>query len=106
MQLIDRTKLIAEMDVMIRTGFCKPGDLLRLATQQPVVDQNINWIKCKDRQPDREGKYLTTIFAGEFTIIRTATWIPRSQKWIPDVEGYLNNVVAWMELPEAYGKAK
>ena len=63
----------------------------------------MNWIRCKDRLPEKEGRYLVTEFAGEFRDVYTALWIPKSGKWIPDRSGmWGRGVVAWMPLPEPY----
>ena len=61
------------------------------------------WVRCKDRLPEEEKRYLVTEFAGEFKDVYTALYVPKSGKWIPDGIGmWSRGIVAWMELPEPY----
>lgn len=69
----------------------------------------MNWIYCKDRIPEREGKYLVTIMSWEHIRVNIATFIPaywdvmygqQKAKWLPISEGNHDNVIAWAELPK------
>lgn len=73
----------------------------------------MSWIACKERLPEKEGKYLVSIMSGEHNRVNIATWIPehndtmyghRKAKWLPVYEGNHDNVIAWMELPKSYGE--
>ena len=59
------------------------------------------WIPVSERLPEKEGKYLTTIFNG-IQYIMTCDYHPYSRCWFPDDECASDNVIAWMPLPEPY----
>lgn len=65
------------------------------------------WIRCKDRLPEKEKHYLVTEYAGEFMDVYTALYVPKSGKWVPDRLGmWSRGIVAWMELPDPYKEVK
>ena len=66
----------------------------------PTVDHSMKWIRCKDKLPEKEGHYLVSIFSGEFRHTNIATYVPKTNKWIPDSYGNWDHVKAWMPLPE------
>ena len=60
------------------------------------------WIPVSDGLPEKEGRYLTTIF-NVVTYIMVCDYHPYSRCWCPDDECASDNVIAWMPLPESYG---
>lgn len=71
------------------------------------------WISCKEKMPDKSGKYLVTMFCnnGEYHVdFLTYGYTGKHNNkmcfhqwddcfWQCDI---YNNVIAWMPLPEAY----
>ena len=56
----------------------------------------MEWIKCSERMPERDGRYLA--FDGE---IVTVDYNAAHEVWSIDGEGFNKNVFShWMPLPE------
>ena len=66
------------------------------------------WIPCSERQPDKEGDYLVTLWDDGRTWVEIALWNETfSGRWqavlYNDVDySDISNVIAWLPLPEPY----
>ena len=66
------------------------------------------WIPCSERQPDKEGDYLVTLWDDGRTWVEIALWNETfGGRWqavlYNDVDySDISNVIAWMPLPEYY----
>ena len=79
----------------------------------PSVQPTYGWINAEDRQPELTSDYLVTVGVNSLRIhmhneIRTALYNTFLKKWFvhESETSIVGDVIAWMPLPQAYGKDK
>lgn len=60
------------------------------------------WIPCSERLPNDEKRVLCTVQSGEYFYVVPCVFIQSTRRWLPDVHGNHDNVIAWRPLPEPY----
>lgn len=64
--------------------------------------EQIRWIPCNERLPEKNGNYLVTVESSDGTAsIKYQTVEHYGPEWLHD-EGKKRKVIAWMPLPEPY----
>ena len=107
-RLIDADALIEEIDCSADIGgiLGKVVDEVKLyakvmAQATPTIKTQ-KWIPCSERLPDNEKRVLCTVQSGEHFCVVPCIFIQHTRRWLPEVYGNHDNVIAWMPLPRPY----
>lgn len=73
--------------------------VLKVLESLPTAQQ---WIPCSERLPDNEKRVLCTVQSGEHFSVVPCIFIQHTRRWLPEVYGNHDNVIAWMPLPEPW----
>ena len=77
-------------------------DICESLEELPSAEPDQHWIPCSERLPDNEKRVLCTVQSGEHFCVVPCIFIQHTRRWLPEVYGNHDNVIAWMPLPEPY----
>ena len=102
MRLIDAEEVIKAIDrhtFDTFDGLCLDADITVILEEVPTAQQ---WIPCTETLPDNEKRVLCTVQSGEHFSVVPCIFIQHTRRWLPEVYGNHDNVIAWMPLPEPW----
>ena len=83
-------------------GYMDTKSIIELIEDAPTIEPEQHWIPCSERLPDNEKRVLCTVQSGEHFCVVPCIFIQHTRRWLPEVYGNHDNVIAWMPLPEPY----
>ena len=84
-----------EGDINLQVGVINGVMYSRKIVQEVAEEYNNGWIPCSERLPEKEGKYLVTLY--KWNIVSFADF--KNLKYNPHFNA---PVIAWQPLPEPY----
>ena len=96
---ISRKAAIAELD---HAAWGKEYDKALAKAMLESLPTAQQWIPCSERLPDNEKRVLCTVQSGEHFCVVPCIFIQHTRRWLPEVYGNHDNVIAWMPLPEPW----
>ena len=103
MRLIDADALKELIDGGYDIDFSEVPETKReLLNMIDYQETQMRWIPVSERLPEDERRVLCTVQSGEHFYVVPCVWVQSVNKWLPEIHGNHDNVIAWMRLPEPY----
>ena len=103
MRLIDADALKELIDGGYDIDFSEVPETKReLLNMIDYQGTQMRWIPVTERLPDNEHRVLCTVQSGEHFLVVPCIFVQRTRRWLPEMYGNHDNVIAWMPLPEPY----
>ena len=106
MRLVDVSEVVLDYSGL---AYINPYDFQGIAkyfakqiARMPTIEPEQHWIPCSERLPYNEKRVLCTVQSGEHFCVVPCIFIQSTRRWLPEVYGNHDNVVAWMPMPEPY----
>lgn len=80
------------------------GDLKVMIDMQPTIDQYRTWIPCSERLPNKPEFGWDGYLVQDAYIVKPYDAYWNGKCWTDIDNNVLDNIVAWMPLPEPYGE--
>lgn len=108
MRLIDADSLVVSLtfsEMAKQWNVQELRAILQIVNEMPTIESERKkgrWIPCEERLPEDERRVLCTVQSGEHYCVVPCIFIQHTRRWLPEVHGNHDNVLAWMPLPEPY----